>query len=227
MNEKFISHIPFIFRRYALFLSILISVSTTFLVFSFIIRFINIMPSLLLVVIILILILISASYVFTILFEVSNPKKYKGLFQTLIEVDDKILVDMELKSFERHLIVWHLFYVIIRAVDVYFEFVFCKGSIDLVILLFLIISMCSDFEVFQFIIECNELARRFERLNAFLLKCTKCELQDGILMKIWNCDCKIRWNFRNELQTAKNIFVKISHATQDLNSCYYSTVNLT
>lgn len=208
-----------------MFLATSVSISLTYLIYQHIKHYLKISPLLLTIVVSVVFALITISYVFTILFEVINPEKYKRFLEILIEVDEKIYIETKPNSYMKNLIIFHLVYVIIRAVDLYYEFSVCR-VLKMRVIVFLLLSMISDFEVFNFIIECNELARRFEKLNAFLLKNAEFELQSGLLMKTWNRKYKMRWIVKNEFQSSTDIFVKISQATKNLNGCYHSTVSL-
>lgn len=214
-----------IFRIYATSSATIIAFFITYMIINYVIESLGKIPPLLLIVIATVQFIAMFAHIFVVLCEVNNSEKSKKFLQTLIEVDHKIRTDVKLKSFKRHLIVMHSIYAIIKLMDVYYE-VFFGEKIDEIVIMFSLMNICSDVEVMHFVVEGNELARRFERLNILLSKCVECKLYDGLLMKLWNRNYDVHWSDGDKFQIATDVFVKISHAVRDLNSCFFSTVKL-
>ena len=79
-----------------------------------------------------------------------------------------------------------------------------------------------EVEILHYVIEINELAKRFEYLNFSLAFSNKFEYNEGLLMKMW-LDEKIEVSFI-DLKTLMKIYNELHYAVDSVVSCYGLTV---
>lgn len=121
--------------------------------------------------------------------------------------------------------------VLVHSVYAFFKFChlcFDMCTLDYNILLAQFLNHYSliafEVEILHYIIEINEVARRFEYLNDLLASSLNLKYTEGFLMKLWERKSIIQENMFQNMESSMKIYADLCQIVDDIVSCYGLTV---